>query len=369
MSRYPLATVCLCTFLLFGLSFFFCWNTLQQIMTTSHQEQQRDLLHLLTADLEEAQTKGLARAELVAAMPGVGEALARQDAARLRTLVGPIFDVQRKKYGVAQGNFCTSANHMLLRLQNPSAPGDDVSGYRHLVVHTNETGEVHSGVEMARSGPQIFGVAPVFAGSKQVGTFDIGMSFESRVEQLHARHGVEVAAVFERKLLEQVASLQKWDGSAQNQLGDYLQVCSSDWQLLQGLLQGRRLDYLREPLSFVAPSGGQDYLVCAIPLPDLTGRFVGIYIGARALPPFRTQLRNGKITAGVICLLGLFLSWAALQLIVRGMLLAPMSELALRMQRWSQGEAPPGVGDLRQQAPALTPLLQAYEQLAGPKNE
>lgn len=333
-------------------------------MTTSHQEQQRELLHVLTADLEEAQTKGLARAELIAAMPGVAEALAAGDAARLQRLVGPLFDIQRKKYGVAQANFATSQNRMLLRLQSPALAGDDASVYRHLIVHTNETGEVHSGVEVARSGPQVFGVAPVVSRGKQVGTFDIGMSFELRAEQLHARYGVEVAVLFERKLLEQVATLKQWDGSAQNQLGEYLQVCSSDWQLLQGLLSGRRLNYLREPLTFVAPSGGQDYLVCALPLPDQTGRFVGVYIGARALPPFRTQLRNGKIAAGVMGLLGLFLSWAALQMIVRGMLLAPMRELAIRMQRWAQGEPPPEVSDLLQQAPALSPLLQAYDQLA-----
>lgn len=363
MSRNPLRSAVLATIALFVASFFFCWHELWWLSEVSITDQQTELLGILRSELDTSGWRALSRADLVAGLPEVQAALARRDRAALLTLTSPIYELQRKKYGVSQANFYTPDDAAFLRLQTPEANGDSVADYRAQVVHTNKSAEPNVGPGLGRLGPNVFGVVPVFYQGKPVGAFEFGMSYQAVVDHLHGSFGLEAAALFDRQLLTDVSNLVRWDTSPENLSGPYVRVASSDWRVLQTLLSQQRLEYLREPVTYVARAQSRDYSVAVMPLQDLSGRAIGQLVAARELPPFRVKVRNATVMAALGCLVGLFLTCGALQVAIKGGLVWPTRYLAARLDQLADGQNPPPADDLERESPALRTLFRAYDRL------
>ncbi len=363
MSRRPLLSVILGTLALFGLSFAFCWMQMASLSERLVQEQETDQLNILRSILEESRWRALAQAEFVASIPEVQKAVRERDRGALIRLVGPIIDTQRRKYGVSAASFFTRDNTALLRLEAPETFGDSVAGYARRVVETNRSGEPRAGPGIDRQGAEIFGDAPVISDGKLYGTFELGISCSELVNRLHTSYGLEAGVLFDRQLLEQVATLERWDSSAENLAGPYLRVSATDWPLLRDLLSQWQGDFLREPQTFSATSQGQECIVTVLPLVDGAGVAIGQLVGVKKLPPFRVQTRNAAILAASACLLAFVLNCLLLQVVLRGMLLWPARVVAERLQNLADGADAPPAGDLRRDAPALAELYAAYENI------
>ncbi|WP_436428207.1 cache domain-containing protein, partial [Enterococcus faecium] len=70
---------------------------------------------------------------VVATMPAVQEAMARDDRAALIKLFGPGFAALKSDYGVDQFQFHTPPALSYLRVHQPAKFGDDLSGFRKTV--------------------------------------------------------------------------------------------------------------------------------------------------------------------------------------------------------------------------------------------
>lgn len=361
MLRRPLLSVVLGTTALFTLSFIFCWIQVASLSSRLVAEQQSDQLNILRSLLEEARWRALAQAEFVASMPEVQQAMRERDRARLTRLVGPILEVQRRKYGISAASFFTRDNIALLRVEAPEAYGDSVSGHARRVVDTNRSGEPRAGPGFDRQGPSIYGDAPVVFQGEQQGTFELGLSAAELVNRLHTSYGLEAGALFDRQMLEQVATLERWDTSVENMAGPYVRVAATDWPLIRDLLSQWHGEFLREPQAFTATSQEQECIVTVLPLLNTAGAAVGQLVGVKKLPPYRVQTRNAAIVAGVACLLALILNCLLLQVVLRGVLLWPARVVAERLQALADGGDPPPAGDLRRHSPVLDPLYSAYE--------
>ncbi len=351
------------TLALFCLSFTFCWMQMTGLSERLVKEQETDQLNILRAILEESRWRALAQAEFVASIPEVQRAVKDRDRQALASLVGPIIEAQRRKYGVSAASFFTRDNLALLRLEAPESYGDSVSGYARRVVETNRSGEPRAGPGIDRQGADIFGDAPVLYQGKLQGTFELGISCSELVNRLHTSYGLEAGVLFDRQLLEQVATLERWDSSAENLAGPYLRVSATDWPLIRDLLSQWHGDFLREPQTFSATSQGQECIVTVLPLVDGAGVAIGQLVGVKKLPPFRVQTRNAAILAGAACLLAFVLNCLLLQVVFRGMLLWPARVVAERLQSLAEGAEAPPAGDLRRDSPALNELYSAYEEI------
>ncbi len=350
--------------MLFALSFFFCWHELWWLSDASINEQKSELLGILRSELELSGWRALSRADLVAGLPDVQKALATHDRKALLTLTLPLYEVQRKKYGVSQANFYTPDDLAFLRLQSPEAFGDSVADYRAQVVHTNKSSEPHAGPGLGRLGPDVFGVVPVFYQGKNVGCFEFGLSYHGIIDRLHGSYNLEAAAVFDRQLLTEVSNLERWDTSPENTSGSYVKVASSDWKVVQALLAQGNLEYLREAVTYVGHYQNRDYTVAVMPLQeDLTGRAIGQLVAARELPPFRVKVRNATVMAACGSLVALFLVCGLIQIAIRGGLVWPARYLAKRLDALADGENPPPADDLERESPALKHLFRAYDRL------
>jgi hypothetical protein len=363
MSKRPLLSVVLGTLALFSLSFVFCWIQMARLSERLVAEQQSDQLNILRSLVEEARWRALAQAEFVASMPEVQQALKDRDRTELARLVGPIIEVQRRKYGISAASFFSRDNIALLRLEAPEAYGDSVSGYARRIVDTNRSGEPRAEPGFDRQGPSIYGDVPVLYRGEQQGTFELGLSTTELVNRLHTSYGLEAGALFDRQMLEQVATLERWDTSVENMAGPYVRVSATDWPLIRDLLSQWQGEFLREPQTFTAISQEQECIVTVLPLLNTSGAAIGQLVGVKKLPPYRILTRNAAIVAGVACLLALILNCLLLQVVLRGVLIWPARVVAERLQALADGGDPPPAGDLRRHSPVLNSLYAAYESM------
>jgi len=97
-------------------------------------------------NIQGAQDRALARAEMLADTVAVRDALATRDRERLLAETQPLFATQRDKYGLEQMQFVTPDNLSFLRVHKPDAFGDDLSTFRPIIVAANQTRANQKGI-------------------------------------------------------------------------------------------------------------------------------------------------------------------------------------------------------------------------------
>ncbi len=169
----------------------FVSNKLFSGLTDSVETGQYQLMQsILTSALDSAAERALARADMIADLDATREAVAAKDHDKLLALYGEMFGTQRDRHGVSQAQFHIPPAVSLLRLHSPKAFGDDLTRSRPMVVAVNRDHQPHKGFAIARSGPAIFGIAPIHdKAGNPIGSFEFGLDFGPILDQLKAAYG------------------------------------------------------------------------------------------------------------------------------------------------------------------------------------
>ncbi len=135
----------------------------------------------------------LAVSSVIAALPPVGDAIAKGDRDALATLLG-----DANKALIAQGipliTFQVPPATSFYRVHAPKIFGDDVSGRRSTVVEAIKTGKQIVGVEPGREALGIFGLTPIMRDGKSVANVDVGAAFGKEfVDRAKKRFGIDLA--------------------------------------------------------------------------------------------------------------------------------------------------------------------------------
>jgi methyl-accepting chemotaxis protein len=171
----------------------------------------------------------LAVSAVIAALPPVGDAIAKGDRDALATLLG-----DANKALIAQGipliTFQVAPATSFYRVHAPKIFGDDVSGRRNTVVEAIKTGKSIVGVEPGREALGIFGMTPIMRDGKSFANVDVGAAFGKEfVDRAKKRFGIDLA-------------VHSYDGNAFKKLsstfGDNV-VASQDE--LKGVMDGAAL--------------------------------------------------------------------------------------------------------------------------------
>ncbi|CAK0781483.1 methyl-accepting chemotaxis protein [Gammaproteobacteria bacterium] len=147
--------------------------------------------HLIASIASETR---LARAlsTLVASLPLIQEPFAANDREALKAQTLATYQAIKAEFGVEQFQFHTPPAQSYLRLHMPEKFGDDLSSFRHTVVHTNETRQATEGLEGGVAGLGLRGMVPVFHKDKHLGSVEFGMSFgRPFFDAFKADHGVD----------------------------------------------------------------------------------------------------------------------------------------------------------------------------------
>jgi methyl-accepting chemotaxis protein len=118
----------------------------------------------------------LAVSSVIAALPPVGEAIAKGDRDGLAALLGGAMEAL-KVQGIPLITFETQPSFAFYRVHAPKVFGDDMSGRRNTVVEALRTGRQIVGVEPGRELLSVFGMTPIIRDGKAFANVDVGANF------------------------------------------------------------------------------------------------------------------------------------------------------------------------------------------------
>jgi methyl-accepting chemotaxis protein len=135
----------------------------------------------------------LAVSAVVAALPPVGDAIAKGDRDGLGTLLGAPMKALMEQ-GIPLITFQVPPSISFYRVHSPKTFGDDVGARRNTVVEALETGKPIVGVEPGREALSIFGLTPILRDGKVLANVDVGAAFGKEfVERAKKRFGIDLA--------------------------------------------------------------------------------------------------------------------------------------------------------------------------------
>ncbi|MCX6024055.1 MAG: hypothetical protein NTZ05_20455 [Chloroflexi bacterium] len=290
---------------------------------------------ILNNSLRGAEGRALASAQLVADLPSTKAAFAGRDAAareRLLTEYRHMFEVQRDKYGVDQMQFHVPPAVSFLRLQAPTNFGDDLSAFRPLVVAVNRDQIARQGGAIARTGPAIFGVVPVFdAGGQPLGSFEVGIDYGTVLDGLKADFGFESALFIAEDPLRRFGSPEITAPllNENNRVGKYVKTQATHWDLLKTLVSSGDVATLNETKRYTRSSNNNPYGLVLAPIRNFAGETMGLIAVAKDFSTSRAASGQLLVVQSLLAVFSVVLLAGVIMIVVRGMLLEPLAELQM----------------------------------------
>jgi methyl-accepting chemotaxis protein len=232
-----------------------------------------------------------------------------------------------------------------VRLQNPNLFGDDLSEFRPLVVAVNRDRIARKGVAVARTGPAVFGVVPVFdMNERHIGSFEVGIDFGSLLDSLKTDHGFELALLVAEEPLRRFVSpeISAQLLNEQNRVGPFIKTSATHWELLKQLVRPGDVVAVDAPRRYGGTAGGRPYGVVLVPIRNFAGEPAGVIAAAQDFSATRAAAGQAMVLQALIALFAAVILAGAILIVVRGMLLDPLQELrALREGRDAAAEPRP----------------------------
>ncbi len=244
-------------------------RSLDQAASVGREAQMRLVGSLLETSFDQAAKFSLSLAESFARNDQVREALAAGDRGRLQALSAEPYDYLSRQAGVQIFGYHSKDLRYLLRMHRPDQHGDDISGFRAMIVAANRLQRAQTGVEIGVAGIGIRGVAVVQNGTGLLGTMEVGLDLRPLIELVKATTNSEIA-VLSSASLAGVALDPKLPA-----VGELSLMASTDEPLFLALLRSQTVRPLRDVEIGQRQIGERSYAFMSQPLVDFSGKLVG----------------------------------------------------------------------------------------------
>ncbi len=315
-------------------------NLISHRMAASFEKGQFELIgRIVQSKLIDAEGKAIAAAEIIAAMPEVKKAFAARNRDELLGATREAYRVQREKYGISQAQFHLAPAVSFLRVHNPPVFGEDLSHYRKIVAEVNQSSAIRKGVEVTTSGLGIFGTLPMTDGAgKATGSFEVALEFGPLLDELKKTYGFELALFIDEKTLRETATSLKEREifSEQNRLGPYVTFRSTHPELMRALVADADVA-IPEESHYIRKANDLPYGVLLQPIYNYAKKQIGVMAIARDFSATRSADGQAAIWQTLTGLLAIVLLAGVIIIVIRGMLLRPMTVLGNRVAALADG--------------------------------
>lgn len=312
----------------------FVSNRLFSGMTDAVEMGQYQLMQsILTDALNTTAEDALARADIIANLDQTRDAVTAKDREKLLALYAEMYQVQHDRHNVGQSQFHVPPSVSLLRLHSPAAFGDDLTRSRPMVTAVNRDHQPRRGFTIARSGPAIFGVAPIHdkAGT-HVGSFEFGIDFGPLLDRLKATYGLDLTLYVEEKPLHDFAKgVDPSIYSDQNRLSHFIRWHSTNAKLAKELVRDADISGVNEPVRYARVSDGVPYGVLLVPLRNAAGESLGVVVVIRDFSASRSAAGQSFIWQMAAAMFGIVLLAGVIIIVIRGFLLRPLRIVTERL--------------------------------------
>lgn len=320
---------------------------------------------MVEAKLRNTEGRATSRASMIADIPAVRRLFAARDRDGLEAELHEVWIHQRDQFGAAVMQFHTPPGVSFLRMHHPEQFGDDLTTYRPLVVAVNADHAPHQGAALSRSGVSVTSVVPVLGpDGTYVGSFEVGMDFGPVLDDLDESFGlVSTLFILEAPLREVSTSIDPSALDEEHRVGSYMALASTNAQLTRSLVSAADLAHVEDPVHFVRDVGGIPYGVLIVPLRTASGDALGAISVARDFSATRAAAGRSRVWQGLLALCAIVLLWGAMLIVVRGVLLAPVSMLAQRFADLARGQRDRPIDDAARLPDELRALAETHETL------
>ncbi len=334
-------------------------------------DQFRTMGAIVETAIREAENKALARAELLADLPTVQRLLGVGDRAGLEAELSRMFANQKARHGVDQVQFHTPPATSFLRLHDPATFGDDLTAFRPLVVAVNRERVPMKGAAVARSGPAIFGVSPVFdAAGKHIGSVELGIDYGPLMAALKTAYGIDLGLFIEEPVLKQYAQgVDPERMGEENRVGRFIRFEATNAQLIAQLAGAQDIAVVNEPVRYVREAQGLVRGVLLLPVNSASGTPLGVIAATMDFSASRAAVNRSLIWQVVITLVAILTLAGFVIVVLRGFLLRPLQVLGERFDAVSAGEPLTPIEGAETFPSEMQPFVALYDKVRARRSE
>lgn len=335
----------------------------QRLEESKASEMQTTAL-LLTTAMAQAASLSQTHADQIARSPEVVALMRSGDRAALQALMQPIYANLSSVAGVDMLHFHTSDIHSFLRVQDPGNFGQDLSGFRPMILAANRSRISQKGLEVGLAGLSLRAVSAIVDGDSVVGTVEVGVELKSLLDLAKSATGADFALY----LSPAMAGIGVKDKPAAGSDSSLEIEASTDSALFQSLYRDGQIRLAREPVQGAARINGEELGTYGQPLLDYSGRMIGTIIIARNFSGLDSGLNRSILTASAVALVGLMIGFAIIMVSLRAMIIRPLADLTAHARGLAAGTGDPDAPSTSDRA-EITELRRAIDRLAEGKSE
>ncbi len=308
------------------LTLFACFSGLQAIENTQQDQLKTTATIIQKAFEDEAQNAG-AKAEIIANIPVVKQALRAKDRNQLLQALLPLATIQRERYGVTEVNFQLPPATSFLRVFTPKQGiGEDLSSFRETVVRANQRQELQVGLEVGRFTLSVRGVTPVADAQGHIGSFGIATSLGYILEKVKKITGAELGVFVDNDLMLKVATSAK-PPEPDQVIGGLRIDSSTNWQKVRSLVSSDLLRTVNDTKMIFQKIDNVNYGITLLPLVDFKGKKIGVIVAGQSLQELVSYGNKLLINAAILGLLVIILLAGLGTIIFNGLLMRPIMAL------------------------------------------
>jgi hypothetical protein len=205
--------------------------------------------------------------------------------------------------------------------------GEDLSGFREMVLATNRKQEAQKGIEIGRRGLSIRGVDVVKDDKGPIGSFEVGISFSPVLENLKKNAGFEAGVFVNAMMMADVANLLP-KPDAERLVGPYQNVESTNWKIVRPMVTADILNEAKEVVTRIKTVDGIDYGMVAVPLLDYKGSRIGAVVAVKSFEDYQRMQDSALVRAIAFAALQAILLAGAMLLLINLLFINPLAVTA-----------------------------------------
>ncbi len=308
-----------------------------ELIERAVQNELQTVTNVIQNGINDQASKAASTASIFVNEPAVQAALRARDRDKLIKITVPAFNVQKEKFGASTGHFHVPPAISFLRVHKVNLYGDDLSSTRELVLAAQTEKRPLQGIEISTTGVSIKGIDVVKDDKGFIGTFEIGQSFSSVLEDVKKNTGFEAGAFVDDALMNRIATeAPKVD--LERIIGGYRNVFATDWAKIRNVVTPDLITRVNDITYEVKEIHGQFLGLVIIPMLDFKGTQIGSIWAVGNFDSYQNELRTSLITCISFALLQALVLAGVVLVVFNALLLLPIVDIDEKLHELSEGQ-------------------------------
>lgn len=317
---------------------------------------------LIQNDLLQQGTMAASKVALLIDRPDIREAFRAKDREGLTKLALPSFTTLKNKFGVREAQFNDPGAVVFLRLHNLPTFGDDDSSFREMILMAEKNKKPYQGIEIGRSGVNIRAIDIVQDDKGVIGTFEVGMSFGTILENIKKNVNFDMAVFINDALMTKVATSRPRPGP-ERIFGDLQGIGATDWAKILPYVNADMLNKVTDVTLMTKRIDGTDYGIVLMPLLDFKNADIGVIVAISDYSNYQAATWGNLVKSIALTVFQILVITAIALVTFRVLLLRPIEHINETMVAWKKGDKEKSISNLAKRDDEIGELSSNIEAL------